>query len=718
MPSRIQLGPARLTLAEGSSLLVATPAGEIEPGEEHGFFVQDTRLLSSYRMRIDRSPWVLASSAPITHYAARLYFVNPTLSGGAAKIPRNTLALRVALTLRGGIHQDLEITHHGAGVAEFTLSVEANCDFRDLFEVRGLEPWVTRRVDVVVEEDQPRPGIRWRYQRGDFCRGLALQVARADSPPRLSGDGVAFPITLRPQQTWRACVHLLPIVGDRLVPAPVACDLVEIEDVEVRRQAWYRSVARCDAANDDVVLAYRQAVEDITVLRLCAADSADERCVVAAGIPWFATLFGRDSLIVSLQTLPVTKQFAPAVLRALGALQATDVDDWRDAQPGKIPHEIRYGELAHFNEVPHTPYYGTADATILFLIALHETYRWTGDRRLVEELLPAAARALDWIDRYGDLDGDGFQEYQRRAPRGLRHQGWKDSGDAVIDEEGRAVHPPVALVELQGYVYDAWRRMAELYEEFGDPARAAALRQAAGALRARFADAFWWPEERTYYFALDGAKRPVRSVVSNAGHALWSGIAPAEQAAGVAARLLAPDMFTGWGIRTLSGAHPAFNPFGYQVGAVWPHDNGLIALGLKRYGHTDAALQVAQAILEAAAHFQAHQLPELFAGLTRRRRAFPVQYPGANCPQGWAAGTVFALLRMILGLRADAPRGRLLIHPTLPPWMPRVKLAGLTCGQARFDLEVFREGDRTRHDVTVHDGNVRVVEAPWSPEDV
>ncbi|MDR7542891.1 MAG: glycogen debranching N-terminal domain-containing protein [Armatimonadota bacterium] len=718
MPSRIQLGPARLTLAEGSSLLVTTPAGEIDPGEEQGFFVRDTRLLSSYRIRIDRSPWVLVSSAPVTHYAARLYFVNPTLSGGTVRIPRNTLALRVAYTLHGGIHQDLEITHHGGDVAEFVVSIDANCDFRDLFEVRGLEPWVTRQVQTAVRDDEGGPSIRWLYQRGDFRRGLELRVARADSPPRLSGAGVAFPVTLRPQQTWRACLHLLPLVGDRLVGAPTACDLVEIEDVEVRRQAWYRSVAQCTAANDDVVSAYRQAVEDMTVLRLCAADAPDERCVVAAGIPWFATLFGRDSLIITVQTLPVTKQFAPAVLRALGALQATEVDDWRDAQPGKIPHEIRYGELAHFSQVPHTPYYGTADATALFLIALHETYRWTGDRQLVRELLPSAARALEWIDRYGDMDGDGFQEYQRRAPRGIRHQGWKDSGDAVIDGDGRDVQPPVALVELQGYVYDARRRMAELYEAFGHPEQAAALRQAARALRAQFAEAFWWPAEHTYYFALDGAKRPVRSVVSNAGHALWSGIAPQLQADGVAARLLAPDMFSGWGIRTLSSAHPAYNPFGYQVGAIWPHDNCLIALGLKRYGHVDAALRIAQAIFEAAAHFQAHQLPELFAGLPRGNRAFPVQYPGANCPQGWAAGAVFALLSMILGLRADAPHGRLLIDPTLPAWMPRVKLLGLTCGQARFDLEAYLDGGRTRCHVEVHEGSLQVVEAPWSPDEV
>lgn len=718
MLSRAQLGPPRLTLAEGSSLLVTSPAGEIDAGEEQGFFVRDTRLLSAYRVRIGRSRWLLVSSAPVTHYAARLYFVNPRLEAGGQWIRRNTLALRIASTLHGGIHQDLDLTNHGSHVAAFTLSIEADCDFRDLFEVRGLELPRPRTIQTVVEPGERAPGIHWLYERQEFRRGLALRVVRADSPPRLFRTGLEFTITLCPQQTWHACLHLLPVVDDRRIEAPDACDLVEIEDIERSRQAWYQSVAECAAVNDDVVRAYRRAVEDITVLRLCGADSPAGECVVAAGIPWFATLFGRDSLIISLQTLPVTKQFAPAVLHALSALQATETDDWRDAQPGKILHEMRYGELAHFNHIPHTPYYGSADATILFLIALHEAYRWTGDRQLVEALLPSAGRALEWIDRYGDADGDGFQDYQRHSPRGIRHQGWKDSGDAVVHEDGGDVEPPVALVELQGYAYDARRRMAELYEEFGEPARAAALRDVADSLRRRFSDAFWWPEERTYYYALDGGKRPVRSVVSNAGHPLWSGIALPEHADGVVARLMAPDMFSGWGIRTLSSSHIAFNPFGYQVGAVWPHDNSLIALGLKRYGRIEEALRVAEGIFEAAACFQAHQLPELFAGLERRPRAFPVQYLEANIPQGWAAGSVFALLRMILGLRADAPRERLLIHPTLPEWMPRLKLRRMTLGRARFDLDVFREGARTRYDVTVRSGGLQVVEAPWSPEEV
>ena len=718
MPARMQHRPPRISLAEDSSLFVTSPAGEIDPDEEHGFFVQDTRLLSRYRLRIGRRRWLLVSSAPITHYSVQFSYVNPGLNSPQGLIHRNSLGLTVERTIRGGVHEDLDITNYGSRPAAFPLLITAECDFADLFEVRALQMRRRRAVHVEVDERMDGASLRWVYKRDDFRRGLILRVARATTPPRVTPGHLLFDVEIGPRERWHACIHLIPLLGETAVASPEACHGTLLDELEDRRQRWYLSVAGCHTPHDDVRNAYRQAVEDITVLRLTAADSTVEHCVVAAGIPWFATLFGRDSLIISLQTLPITRHFAPAVLRELGALQATREDDWRDAQPGKILHEVRYGELAHFHEIPHTPYYGTADATILYLITLHETYRWLGDRALITDLLPVAERALQWIDRYGDLDGDGFQEYLRRSPRGIKHQGWKDSGLAVVHANGVNVEAPVALVELQGYVYDAKRRMAALYEHLGREGDATRLRQEAEDLRTRFVDRFWWPEEQTFCFALDGDKRPVRSVVSNAGHALWSGIALPEQARAVAHRLMAPDMFSGWGIRTLSSLHASFNPFSYQLGAVWPHDNSLIALGFRRYGFLTEVFRVAEAIFQAASHFHSYHLPELFSGVQRTRRSFPVEYPEANIPQGWAAGSVFALFQAILGLRADAPRNRLLLDPHLPPWLPSLKLTRLSVGQARFDLEVWREGDRTRYDVTVHEGTLEVVERPWSPEEV
>ena len=438
----------------------------------------------------------------------------------------------------------------------------------------------------------------------------------------------------------------------------------------------------------------------------------------AAGVPWFAALFGRDSLIAALQTALVYPDFARGALEVLGELQATQRDDHRDAEPGKILHELRRGELAHFKRVPHTPYYGTADATPLYLVLLHVAWRCTGDRGLLEGHLATAERCLAWIDAWGDRDGDGFQEYGTRSSEGYENQGWKDAGDAVLNPDGTPVEGPKALCELQGYVYDAWRRTAEVYDALGRPSDAVRLREKARALFERF-NAVFWDEEGGYYaYCLDGDKRPVLTVASNPGHLLWSGIVPPERAPRVVARLMRPDMWSGWGIRTLSAEHPAFNPFSYQNGSVWPHDNGFIALGFKRYGFAAEAARVARDVSEAASFFALHQLPELYAGIERTAVNFPVQYLGANVPQAWAAGTAFALLQALLGLQPDAAAGVLRVDPWLPDWMPELTVRGLRMGDQIFDLRFVRHDGANRVEVLRGDPSrverrSRAATAPW-----
>jgi glycogen debranching enzyme len=483
---------------------------------------------------------------------------------------------------------------------------------------------------------------------------------------------------------------------------------------ELQRQ-WLHQATTLTSANEDVYRLYRQSVEDMGALRLYDHDFAPDVWVPAAGVPWFVTIFGRDSLIVSLQNMLVHAGFARGVLKKLAELQATALDDWRDAEPGKIPHEIRFGELAHAKQIPHTPYYGTADATPLYLIVLHEAWKWLGEAALLREYRDVAVRCLEWIDRFGDLDGDGFQEYRTRSPQGYEDMGWKDAGDAVVYPDGTPVKQPKALCELQGYVFDAWLRMAEVFEMLGEPERAKQLRQKAFDLQAHFEAHFWCEDLGCYAYALDPSKQPVRTVASNAGHVLWSGIASAEHAARVAERLLQEDLWSGWGIRTLSAHNPAYNPFSYQRGSVWPHDNGLIALGLKRYGFSAEAARVFRDISEAASYFASYRLPELYAGMARRPGTFPVQYRGANVPQAWAAGSVFHLLQAILGLQADAPNHLLSVEPQLPPWLPEVTLRGLAVGQARLDLRFWREGDRTRWEASVQTGELAVHEKPWQP---
>src|ERR1700726_2860306 len=430
--------------------------------------------------------------------------------------------------------------------------------------------------------------------------------------------------------------------------------------------------------------------------------------VPAAGLPWFVALFGSDTLIGSLQTIIVYPEFAAGTLEVLGQHQATERDDYRDAEPGKILHELRYGELAHFKLIPHTPYYGTADATPLYLIALHAAWRAIGDRDILERHLETAEGCLSWIDEYGDRDGDGFQEYQTRSPVGYENMGWKDSGDSVVYPDGSLVKGPKALCELQGYVYAAWVRMAEVFDALDKPQRAQALRAKAHALFERFNEAFWDEELGFYAYALDGGKKKVLTVASNAGHCLWSGIVPPERAKKVVERLMAPDMWTGWGIRTLSADHPAFNPYNYQTGSVWPHDNAMIALGFKYYGFGMEAARIAHDISKAAGHFLLNQLPELYTAFQRDETNFPVQYIGANVPQAWAAGSAFMLTQAMLGFLPDAPRNKLYVDPWLPEWLPDIAIRDLRIGPHKLDIRFWRDGDQTEFEVL--NGNASLVE--------
>jgi len=386
-------------------------------------------------------------------------------------------------------------------------------------------------------------------------------------------------------------------------------------------------------------------------------------------------------------------------LEILGSLQAKEQDDYRDAEPGKILHEIRYGELAHFKLIPHTPYYGTADATPLYLIALHAAWRAIGDRGLLVRHLETAEGCLSWIDEYGDRDGDGFQEYQTRSPVGYENMGWKDSGDAVVYPDGSLVKGPKALCELQGYVYAAWVRMAEVFDALGKPDRAQALRAKAAALFERFNAAFWDEELGFYAYALDGEKRKVLTVASNAGHCLLSGIVPPDRAKKVVDRLMASDMWTGWGIRTLSANNPAFNPYNYQTGSVWPHDNAMIAMGFKFYGFHAEAARIAHDISVAAEYFRLNQLPELYTAFEREETNFPVQYIGANVPQAWAAGSAFMLTQALLGFLPDAPRNKLYVDPSLPKWLPDLAVYDLHIGKHKLDIRFWREGEETAFEV-------------------
>ena len=437
---------------------------------------------------------------------------------------------------------------------------------------------------------------------------------------------------------------------------------------------------------------------------------ADGEWYLAAGVPWFATLFGRDSLIASLETVAFMPSLAITTLEVLARLQATHDDPWHDAEPGKILHEMRAGEMARAHETPHDAYYGSIDSTPLWLLLLGETHAWTGDDALLDRMWPHALAALAWIDESGDLDGDGFVEYRRRSKLGLLNQGWKDSGDSVRHLDGKPAEGPIALAEVQGYVYAARRSMARLARHRGDLDLSVRLDAAADALQQRFDAAFWLPDAKFYAMALDGDKRPVASITSNPGQALWAGIIPAKRAAAVTERLLAPDMFSGWGVRTYAAGQVGYNPVGYHTGSIWPHDNALIAAGMKASGAADGANLLAGRLIELAQWFPDLRLPELFCGFAREDVGAPVAYPVACSPQAWAAAAPFYLLHTMLGLRADASARQLqLIRPTLPEWLAKLTITGLPVGDDSVDLLVHRWRGRTSAELLGRRGSIEVI---------
>jgi glycogen debranching enzyme len=714
MPLEISVGTPLLTINQGTTFMVTDLDGQIAADSDLGVFADDTRFVSFYSISADGHAWRRLTSAATAHYASRAYLINDAFEAETGAIPSGTVGLVVSRTIHEGIHEDLDITNYGLTPVKFNLEVALRSDFADIFEVRSHK--FVRRGRIVTEWDENRQTLRTSYSNRDFERVFTYRLSDCGSPPVYANGRITFPILLESRASWHSCCeYMFGVQGRARRPLRRCYHLPSNTRVDELQRQWMSQATALTSANEDLYRLYRQSVEDIGALRLHDHDFAPDVWIPAAGVPWFVTIFGRDSLIVSLQNMLVYPGFARGTLKKLAELQATERDDWRDAEPGKIPHEIRFGELAHLDLIPHTPYYGTADATALYLIVLHEAWKWLGDRDLLREFRNAALRCLEWIDRYGDRDGDELQEYQTRSPQGYENMGWKDAGDAVVYPDGTLVKGPKALCELQAYTFDAWMRSAELFDVFGEREQASTLRAKAARLQTRFEDRFWCEDMGCYALALDGDKQTVKTIASNTGHCLWSGIVRPDRAGRVVHRLMQPDMWSGWGIRTLSALNPAYNPFSYQCGSVWPHDNALIALGFKRYGFAAEAARVARDISEAASCFASYRLPELYAGVQREPGTFPVQYPGANVPQAWACGATFQLLQAILGIQADAPSNRLYVDPELPPWLPDVTLRGLRVGDARLELTFFRERERTRWDAKVLTGRIEVQEKPWEP---
>jgi glycogen debranching enzyme len=573
----------------------------------------------------------------------------------------------------------IHAVNYGSEERDVKITLAFEADFLDVFEVRGLRRERRGQVQAPrVERSQVTLGYR-----GLDGVSRTTTMKFSPQPAQLTEDEAHFEIELGPKQEWELVVEIIPQVGEP--PQRRAFNEMRA-DIEREYSQWRKHCTRFKMSQVQLSGFIDRAVLD---LKMLLSPDDEGGGFIDAGVPWFSALFGRDALITAYEALAVNPELAWMVLRKLAELQGKKEDVDREEEPGKILHELRVGEMAQAGEIPHTPYYGSIDATPLWLMVLASTYAWTADRGALEELWPNALACLEWIDRYGDRDGDGYVEYEKRAPRGLDNQGWKDSHDAIVHPDGTKARGPIALVEVQGYVYDAKSRVADLARAMDDDALADRLEKEAENLKERFNRDFWMEKERYYALALDGDKQPVRTITSNAGHALWSHIADQDKAVRVAERLLSPraGLSSGWGVRTLAAGQRPYDPIGYHRGTVWPHDNALIAHGLRRYELDDKAIELIDQVAAAGAFFPLARYPELWCGFSSDTVPVPVQYPVACRPQAWSSGAPLLMIRSYGGITAKAPEGRLeIIRPRLPKWLTEIEIRGMRIGETRLDL--------------------------------
>jgi glycogen debranching enzyme len=624
------------TVANGRTFLVTDENGRLSRPHD-GLYHDDTRHFDQFSLSSDYSFETICTTAP--RPGERVLQCGSELERGARSLH---LTRRQAVT--DGFVERLEATNLEDRSIETTIELTVSARFEDLFEVRSHTDTSERTVSIEERDDE----VQFVYDPADidYRRSTSVRVA-TDAPIRIeyideTTASLSFDLSIPAGETETATIA----TGLNCVPDDPAYEYSRaIELLDARHQRWDDTT---DRPTRDDPLADRVLAQSETDL-LSLTMETEYGPVLTAGTPWFATAFGRDSIIAAYQTLPMTDAPAKATLRYLADLQATEVDEFRAAAPGKILHEIRHGEATVRGDVPHAPYYGTIDATPLYVVLLHETWKRTGDDDLLEDLWPTVEAALDWCAEYGDSDGDGFLEYPTDGHDGLTHRAWKDSGDGIVHPDGTHPTGPLAVAEVQGYYYDALTRAAELSRYRGDDDRASTLEGKAETLADHFDEAYWIPEESFYAVALDGDNEPIESVTTNPGHCLWSGIVPEERAAPMVDRFLSEDLLSGWGIRTLSSEHEAYNPQSYHLGSVWPHDNSLVVLGMVNYGFEDAAAEVTDGLLDAARARGSDRLPELFSGFERAKSSVPIEYGVACEPQAWAAGTPIACVGALDG---------------------------------------------------------------------
>ncbi|HEX5731876.1 MAG TPA: glycogen debranching N-terminal domain-containing protein [Blastocatellia bacterium] len=744
----VRISPRNDTLyvSQGRTVLATERDGFIADGPEHGLFVHQTRLLSKYLYLIDgkRMLPVVLSNYEQHNWLGYYITLPPGVatrepdqgSGQMQEMSQQTLELRLSRYVGEGIHEDVDLTNFTGQSTAFRLELEVDADFADVVETKGdrrqfgklTRDW--RRVeqgwelvfDYKAEHEYDMQGNKGT---ASIHRGLTLRIEEMASAPAYEDGRITFQISLGPRSSWHACLNLIPFIDGKSMPPLYGCRSFTATDTEYdrRRKVYLNESTRVTTAETStlapvVIGALEQARRDLAALRLYDLDRDEHAWVMAAGLPIYVAVYGRDILTAAWQASLVSTDMMRGGLAELAGWQGRETNDWRDEQPGRMLHEAHTGPLEMLNFNPRQRYYGSVTTSGFYPVAVSELWHWTGDKELIRPFIEPSLRALAWLDQHADLDGDGFYEYKTRSTQGVTNQGWKDSGDAIVYEDGSEVKAPIATCEEQGFAYLAKLHLSEVLWWLDEKDHAKRLYAEAAELKKRFNEAFWMTDENFFAMGLDSDKRQIKSVGSNAGHCLATAIVDQELVLKTAGRLIADDMFTGWGIRTLSSAHPSYNPYSYHRGTVWPVEHGTFALACLRYGLFNHMEMICRAQFEAAALFDFYRLPELFSGHQRDAdHPFPALYPFANSPQAWSASAVFCFVQAMLGLYPYAPLNMLLVDPHLPDWLPEITLAGLRVGHARVTIRFYHTPDgRSTYEVLDKRGTLHVIRqpSPWS----
>jgi glycogen debranching enzyme len=700
--------------------VLATEADGTIGGGRLGLFDYDTRILSKYRLLVDDQQPECDTSAIVEsdYWAAQLTVARPGDDARGPRLPQDAIAVEIRRRVGSGMAEQLIVRNDSMAATDTTLRLELEADFSDILANDAItyDRTTTRHWDARTGTLTFDHHAEWNGRQ--LHRAVRIRLVHADTLPSDHGDGISFRLRLAPRESWTATMAFDSLVDDRW-RTPDVDAFVQVNASDRLRQEWRAQRTRVESPHAVFASAYENAADDLFALRAWELDAAADAWIPNAGVPDYTGLFGRDSLTSAWQGALLGPQMLRGALARIAATQAHDDSAWHDREPGKMIHEMRRGPLSDLELIPQRGYYGTQTTSAAFVLALSEYWHWTGDTSALRHYRDAALAALEWAQRYGDRDHDGFLEYESRSPRGLKNQGWKDSGEAIRYPDGRIVDNPIATIEEQAFYWLALQRMAEILVALGEEARAGEFAERAQRLREQWHDAFWMPDHCFYAMALGPDKQRVESIASNPGHALAAGLVPRERAEQCAARLMAPDMFSGWGIRTLSSEHPSYNPLAYHLGTVWPVENATFALGFKRYGLDAYVERLAYGVFAAVSHFRSGRLPEALGGHGREETPIPTIYPKSNNPQAWSASAIVLFVQTLLGIYPFAPAHVIaLVRPRLPEWLPAVTVRHIRVGDATMSIRFERGRDgSTAFDVIEQRGPVFAVEMP-PPQDV